>query len=145
MGHKRQRKTLSLRFEDEPDLEILARSCSVRRFLWALRVADKMSAGSLPQEEVEEFAHWFAGRIISWNLDDDDDQPIPVSADYLLDEDIDWAAKVVMGWVSGILQVFNIPLGLANLARAAQAGAPPDPVEASIPMSPATPGSASGT
>lgn len=148
MGHKRQRKTLSLKFEDEPGLEILARSCTVRKFLWALKVADKMTAGNLPEEEVEDFAAWFAERIISWNLEDDDGKPIPVSADYLLDEDIDWAAKVVMGWVSGIMRVFNIPLdlaGLTELARLGRTGAAPDPVEASIPMSPATPGSASGT
>lgn len=150
MGHKRQRKTLSLRFEDEPGLEIFARSCSVRRFLRTLQAVDKIQAGNLPQDELEEFVHWFAGRIITWNLEDDHDQPIPVSADYLLDEDIDWAAKVLMGWVSGILQVFNVPLDLAALTQLAQAqatGAPPetDPVEASIPMSPARPASATGT
>lgn len=144
MGYKRQRKTLSLTFEDEPELKILARSCTVRKFLWVLRTADQMKAGVLPQEELEEFVDWFAGRIISWNLEDDDDNPVPVSADYLLDEDIDWTAKVAMGWVSGILRTFNVPLDLAQLAQlgqvAQQAGTAADPVESSIPMSPATPG-----
>lgn len=133
MGYKRQRKTLNLRFEDEPELEILARSCTVRKFLWVLRTADKMKAGDLPQEDLDEFLGWFAGRIVSWNLVDDDDKPVPVSADYLLDEDIDWTAKVAMGWVSGVLKTFSIPLDLTRLAQLGQLaqqanGAAPDPL-----------------
>lgn len=148
MGHKRQRKILSLTFEDEPGLEIFARSCTVRKFLWMVQLVDKLSAGTLPQDVVDELVEWFAGRIVSWNIEDDEGRPVPVSADYLLDEDIDWAVKVVMGWAAGVLQVFKVPLGLSGLADLARLGqeaqaraAGTSQVdETSIPMQPATPG-----
>lgn len=138
MGHKRQRKTLSLRFEDEPGLEILARSVSVRKFLWVMEQADKMTAGQLTQQAIEELFGWFAERIISWNLVDDEDQPVPVSADYLIDEDVDWVIKVFMGWVSGITKVMRLPL---EVTAPEPDGTPEPPeMELDLPMQPAMPG-----
>lgn len=150
MGYKRKRTILELKFEGEPDLVIYARSCSVRRFLWVLKVADAMTGGSLPQGELDEFVGWFASRITGWNIEDDDGSPVPVSADYLLEEDIDWAAKVVMGWVSGVLKVFRFPTELGQLAQLAETarqggGTVPDPAMAAAgEMSRATPDSATG-
>lgn len=137
MGHKRQRKTLSLKFEDEPGLEILARSVSIRKFLWAMRAADQMQSGELTEEAMEELFGWFAERILSWNIVGDDDQPVPVSADYLIDEDVDWTMKVFMGWVTGITQVLKVPLGPA--APEGEGAGPPE-MELDLPMQPATPG-----
>jgi len=157
MGHKRQRKTLDLRFEDEPGLEILARSVSLGKFLGLMQMADRWASGSLTEAEVTEVAGWFAERIISWNIVDDDDHPVPVTAQYLIDEDIDWVIKVVACWVAGIVQVLKGPLerlgfdpsamgGLSGLMKLAeQAQVQPDgttadaEVEASIPMQPVTP------
>lgn len=141
MGYKRQRKTLRLRFEDEPELEVLAKSVSVRKFLGVARWADDMRAGKVDQAGMEEICTWLAEQIVSWNLEDDDGQPVPVSADYLLDEDFDWTIKVFMGWFGAIVGALKLPA--TEFPGEAQAS--PDPEEASIPMQPVTPDSASGT
>lgn len=132
MGYKRQRKTLSLKFEDEPGLEILARSVSVRRFLRVLADADKMTTAPTP-ENIETMFTVFAEHVISWNLEDKDDQPVPVSADVLLDDDFDWSVKLVMGWVSAITGALKLPP--LEMRPPGMNGTAPDPVEESIPMS----------
>lgn len=135
MGYKRQRKTLSLKFEDEPGLEILARSVSVRRFLRVLAQVDDMQSAPT-QESIEEVFSVFAEHVISWTLVDDDDEPVPVGVDALLDDDFDWSVKLVMAWVGAITGAMKLP----PLEMAKPEDDEADPVESSIPMSPATPG-----
>lgn len=134
MGYKRQRKTLSLKFEDEPGLEILARSVSVRRFLRVLQQVDEMQA-SPTQDSIVEVFTVFAEHVISWTLEDENDQPVPVGVDALLDDDFDWSVKLVMAWVAAITGAMKLP-PLEVKAPEAEA----DPVESSIPMSPVMPG-----
>lgn len=138
MGYKRQRKTLSLRFEDEPGLEVLARSVSLRKFLDILEGVDRLTS-SPKREDVEGLFKEFAERVISWNLEDEDDKPVPVGADAILDEDLDFGVKLLMGWVAGILKMFRLP-GVEGFPPAGDsAGNPPSSqMEESIPMTPAS-------
>jgi hypothetical protein len=137
VGYKRARKAILLRFEDEPELEVLARSVSVSKFLGVMAWADQMQAGKLDEKAVTQLCEWLAERIISWNLEDDDGRPVPVSAEYLLEEDFDWTVRLFMAWVGSISKVMQFP----SLQTAPEGVSPPgDPLEASIPMSPATPG-----
>jgi hypothetical protein len=141
MGYKR--KTLKLVFEDEPGLEVYARSVSVRKFVSVMQLADQLV--SKPDEaSIEEMVTWFADRVISWNLVDDDDQPVPFDPDTLMDEDFDLVFKILMGWVSAISGALKLP-PLELTPDTPATGPGPAEEEASIPMSPATPGSESGT
>lgn len=132
MGYRRQRKTLSLKFEDEPGLEILARSVSVRRFLRVLQDVDKMTAAPTA-ENIEAVFSVFTEHVISWNLEDDGGQPVPVGVDALLDDDFDWSVKLVMAWTGAITGALKLPP--LEMRPPGMNGTAPDPVEESIPMS----------
>lgn len=139
---KRNRKIILLRFEDDPDIEIYCRSASVGKFIEVAEWADKMQAGQLGIEGISQAMTWLAGRIISWNIEDDDGKPIPVSKEYLLDEDIDFQIRAFMGWVTGVSKSMSLP-------EPETAATGPDPAaEAAAAMStattPETPDSASG-
>jgi hypothetical protein len=150
-GYKRKRKVLDLRFDDEPELQIKAKVVSVGKFMDVMELVDAMANGRLTKERIAELAEWFSERITEWNLIDDDDQPVPITAAYLIDEDVDWTVKVFKKWVDGILKALNLPLDLGGLItmvaqQATGATAPPGAAdgtretEDSIPMQPATPG-----
>lgn len=137
MGYQRKRKVLRLRFEDEPELEVLARSASIRKFLRIMQAADEMTAGSLTEEGITELFTFFAERVISWNVEDEDGKPVDCTVDYLLDEDFDWSVRLVLAWVQAVSGALRLPpLEMANQA---------DPgIPGSIPVSPMPPDSSTG-
>lgn len=129
MGYKR--KVLHLTFEDKPDLEIYVRSVNVRRALNLMRLADKLTGGQVTdlaeaEKVTAELFGAFADRIVSWTLEDDDDQPVPVSLDALMDWDFDDAISWVLTWIQQATSV--------SVPTAAPATGTGDPIEASIPM-----------
>lgn len=129
MGWKR--KVLHLTFEDKPGLEIYVRSVNVGRALALMRMADELAGGmvtdSAQAEKVTtELFGAFASRVTSWTLEEDDDTPVPVSLDALLDWDFDDALLWVMAWLQQATSV-QVP----TAAPATGTGAP---IEASIPM-----------
>lgn len=132
MGHKR--KVLHLTFEDAPELEIYVRSVNVRRALSLMRLADQLSGGQVAdvaeaEKVTSEMFGAFADRVVSWTLVDDDDEPMPVSLDSLLDWDFDDAMTWVMTWIQQATSV--------SLPTAAPTGTG-NSLEASIPMASAT-------
>lgn len=111
-GYKNARKTYRLSFEDEDmdGLVIRARSLPMRKFL-DMATFDKsllQDGAELSREDVKVLTDLFddfASVIIEWNLIDDDDQPIPVSCDSLLDQDPGWVLRVFMAWMQAIASV----------------------------------------
>lgn len=133
MGYKR--KVLKLVFEDKPELEIYVHSVNVRRALNLMRLTDKMAGGEVTdmaeaEKVTSELFGAFADRIVSWTLEDDDDKPIPVSLDALLDWDFDDAMLWVMTWMQ---QATSVQIPTAAPANGTGTG-----LEASIPMASAT-------
>jgi hypothetical protein len=129
VGYKR--KTLHLVFEDKPDLEIYIRSVNVRRALSLMRLADKLNGGEITdvaeaEKVTSDMFGAFADRVISWTLADDDDEPLPVSLESLLDWDFDDAISWVLTWIQQATSV--------SVPTAAPASGTGSSVEASIPM-----------
>lgn len=127
-GFRRKRKVFKLTFEDYEGLEVEVKSVPVRKLLDVLQLADAMT-GKPTQEQVEELFGWFADRIVSWNYEDEDGNPLPATLDTLLDDDFDFALKMVMAWVQAVSAI-TVPS-----IEAPANGTTPDPLEASIPMS----------
>jgi hypothetical protein len=131
MGYKR--KVLHLTFEDKPGLEIYVRSVNVRRALNLMRLADKLTGGQVTdlaeaEKVTGELFGAFADRVVSWTLmeDDEDETPVPVSLDSLLDWDFDDAINWVLTWVQ---QATSVTVPTAAPANGTGTG-----LEASIPM-----------
>ena len=100
MGYKR--KVLHLTFEDKPGLEFYVRSVSVKRALRLMRLAGSMDDAKpeeQAQKDIEELFGAFAERVVSWTLEEDDDTPVPVSLDSLLEWDFDDAIQWVLTWI----------------------------------------------
>ena len=133
MGQKR--KTLHLTFEDKPELEIYVRSVNVRRALSLMRLADKLTGGEVTdmaeaEKVTNELFGAFADRVISWTLEEDDDTPVPVSLDSLLDWDFDDAIQWVLTWIQ---KATSVSVPTATPANGTGTG-----LEASIPMASAS-------
>jgi hypothetical protein len=62
--------------------------------------------------------------IVEWNLDDDDDKPVPATASGLRDQDPELVAGIVRAWVGASSRV----------APPLPAGSSPGEIEAGIPM-----------
>jgi hypothetical protein len=135
MGWKR--KTLHLTFPDKAGLEIYVRSVNVRRALRLMRLASEMTgaaSGDVSEKEAmamaEELFGAFAGRVVSWSLEEDDGTPVPVSLDGLMDWDFDDALLWVLAWLQQATSV--------AVPTAAPATGTGSPLEASIPMASAS-------
>jgi hypothetical protein len=129
MGYKR--KVLKLVFEDKPGLEIYVHSVNVRRALNLMRLTDKMAGGEVTdlaeaEKVTGELFGAFADRLVSWTLEDDDDKPIPVSLEALLEWDFDDAMLWVMTWMQ---QATSVTVPTATPANGTGSS-----LEASIPM-----------
>lgn len=140
-GYRLQRKTYSLKFEEYPGLEVTARSVSVGELLQVLQLADQVT-GSPDGGAVTRLFGWFSNRVVDWNLEDEDGEPVPPTVDGLLGVEFDMALRLVMAWVQAVSAV-RLPTVTAPTAGPPANGngtGPASQVEESIPM---TPGSGS--
>lgn len=154
MGFKRN-KTFVLVFEDEDlaGLEVKARGATVAGMLGAVELLSVFEGKSASNLGAKDMAHLdrlfrtmagcpaecldqhdelppgqdhYLNRIVSWNLEDEDDQPVPADYYGLMSQDADFAMTLVMAWMDGVLGTPG-PLG-----RNSNDGMPPEGV--SIPM-----------
>lgn len=116
-------------FEDHEGLEVYVRSVSVKRALRLMRLAGEMDDAKPEQQaekDIEELFGAFADRVVSWSLAEDDDSPVPVSLENLLDWDFDVALQMVLSWIQQATSISGPTASPANGTGS--------PLEASIPM-----------
>lgn len=95
MGYKPKFKVHDLAFGPEFDgLEVSARGVSVGEFL-------EISAGVTLDRAYELFAE----NLVSWNLEDADDTPIPAVRDEVLKLDRQLIDRIVDVWIAAIQKV----------------------------------------
>jgi len=129
MGYKAPRRVYSLEFEgDEFDgLVIKVRPPTVGEALDNLDLSwlgDKTLSDEEMTARLTDLYALFASRLVSWNLEDDDDTAIPSTLDGLLSLERDFGIRVVKAWLETAPPA---PLG-ANSPSTEQS------VELSIPM-----------
>lgn len=103
MGSRRNPTLYKLVFDettDFPDFEIVLRSLSIKKF----KELDGQD-GESHNEMVERTAHFIAGQMVSWNREDEDGNPLPPTADSLLDEEPKLVFAVVNKWTEAIAGV----------------------------------------
>jgi hypothetical protein len=126
MGYRREPRIINLRFEDtEYDgLVVRARSVSTGEFFAFQDLAEHADRRS---DSARDLIALFATVVIDWNLEDPvTGEPMPVSDQVLLDQDLDFVMDLVITWMDAVAGVTR-PLGRAST------GGRSSP-EASLPM-----------
>lgn len=121
MGFKIKRKTYLLEFED-PEFEGLmveVRSAPLGQFIDMTKMAqlaeekDETAAANATVKLFESFSN----ALVTWNLEDEDDNPVPATFEGLQTLDVDAAMYLIQSWMTAIGGV-NTPLGSASTAGA---------------------------
>lgn len=104
MGFKVERKILNLRFEEYEGMEVRARTVSFGQLMDVAEEAETLRAdGKLGK--VRGFLDLFTSRLESWNLEDEDDRPVPATSEGLLSLDTDMALAILLGWFDAMTAV----------------------------------------
>lgn len=127
MGFKAKKKLYKLIFADEDmaGLEVTMTSVPMGD-LMSLQQLDPKRAANDPAE-FRELLGIFAGAMLSWNLVDDNDQPVPITVDAFLKQDIDFIFAIIDAWSTAVAGV-SAPLdgGSTDGATALEASMPMD-------------------
>jgi hypothetical protein len=129
MGYKRAKKTFRLVFEDPSmeGLEVVATATSMANLLEIERLGTRLeSSTDMPAEDAAEFFGRFVELLRSWNLEDDDDKPVPLTVDGLLAQDSDFVLAIIDAYKDAVTGIDD------DLGKGSTSGA--SFPEVSIPM-----------
>lgn len=157
MGFREKRRTFVLAFPEDSDyagLEVRAKSISFGQLMGVLNLARMGEGGKKfgveDIQDIDEMIRIFAGRLVSWNLEDEDGDPVslepvhvetgdsigtlqretPAEARYrvLMERDMGMVLDLVLAWLDGMV---GTP---GPLDKNSHSGGPSE--EVSIPMEP---------
>lgn len=136
MGYKR--KLYVLKWPDGHELaglEVTTKGLSVKKLFELTSLAGQLSSDATDTAAkvsvADELFAGFAARLVSWNLEDDDDVPVPATLEGVTDQDFTFMVGVIMTWMDEVASV-DIPLPGAS-PDGATSETEPDGV-ASIPV-----------
>lgn len=109
MGYRRNKKRYRLVFDD-PEMagfEVVMGSLSIDEFT---KLTSSFAGVTEANPEagaggIEGLLKTFAGKIVSWNLEDDDGKPVPASLAGVKTQDMDFIMPVITAWMDAIAGV----------------------------------------
>lgn len=106
MGYKHQAKIYKFKFDDsDPDyegLEVRLKSLPMKDFL----KISKMQGTDHSEEELDEVISLLVKSIVSWNVEDANDEPLPVSEENLLEVfDLTFVLFLITRWMEQMSDV----------------------------------------
>lgn len=121
-GFKPQRKTYKLDFSgtDLDGLEVIVGSVPIGTLLELQETYEKLGSQNGTAESgkvLRELFAIFTRALKSWNLLDEDDQPVPVSLDGALSQDADLVLAVIKAWGAAM---GSVPAPLAGGSRSGE-------------------------
>lgn len=115
MGFTRARKKYRLKFEDEElaGLEVVMGSLSIGEFT---ELTSSISGGATAEtaDGVTGLLEKFAGSIESWNLEDEEGQPVPATFDGVKTQELGFIMLIVTAWMDAIAGVDPTSRAYAN-------------------------------
>ena len=112
MGYKPKRTLYRLTFED-PDLEgleVVTKRTTVDALLGFVELFEQVKDSDPEKFSPEDigmltglFAR-FVKVVVSWNIEDDDDRPVPVTVDGLQSLELDFVMQIIESWITGMVQ-----------------------------------------
>ncbi len=106
-GYRHQGKIYKLKFEDYDGLEVVARSMPIGQFLDIARLAD-LDVKSVKPADIKKLSglfEAFAKCLISWNLEDEEGDPVPATLEAVLAQETDFTLDIVMTWITTLTSV----------------------------------------
>lgn len=106
-GYKRERRTYIMEFA-EPEyegLEIKVRSIPIRNLQYLMSLDPESEDIKIRGESINQMMCAFAEALVSWNMTDENDQPIPPTLEYIESEDVDFIMTCISEWMKVISQV----------------------------------------
>lgn len=107
MGFRAKRKVIVLQFADDLEgLEVRAHSLSMAELLdLGDQIAALESGGLGALSEVRGLINQFAEHLESWNLEDEDGAPVPMTAEAVLEQDPGMVIEMVLAWAEGVVTI----------------------------------------
>lgn len=116
MGYKRKPKVYRLHFEDDDmsGLIVEVRPSSVGTMLDTADLAsmasvfDGISMKNIRPEDLEKIGELrklfdsFADSLVSWNLEDEDDNPVPATREGVYGQDVDFILEIIGAWAEAV-------------------------------------------
>lgn len=133
-GYRPEPKLYRLTFDEHPGLVVRAKSCSAAQLLRVSELAENTEQGK-ELGGVRMLFGEFAEVLVSWNLEDQDGEPVPTTLEGLLAQDFDLVIALIDGWMEAVA---GVP---APLEQPSSSGAPF--LVESLPMEPLSPSRAS--
>ncbi len=112
MGFKKESTVFKLEFEDPAysGLEVLAKSVPTGDFLDLMDAAARMDLTNKnfsPDDlkAVKILIEGFAKALVSWNLEDEDDEPVPANVQGVRDQELPFLLPIVTSWMDAVAGV----------------------------------------
>lgn len=106
-GYKRERRTYVMEFADPEyeGLEIKVRSLPIRNLQYLLSLDPDSEDPKQRAESINQMMCAFAEALVSWNMIDENDNPIPTTLEYIESEDVDFIMTCISQWMKVVSQV----------------------------------------
>jgi hypothetical protein len=103
-GYKRKRKTYRLDFSDTEwnGLEVRVKGLTTGEYLQLVQLSATSEEGD---SETEAMLKMFASHLISWNLEDDEGDPIGTSFEDIKENDFTMNMSIVRAWTDALASV----------------------------------------
>lgn len=131
MGYKREKKVYKLKFEDAQydGLEVKVKSLTMGELVGFTKLLEIKNNKADSEESLDAFDQLlenFSKSLVSWNLEDEDDTPVPTTKEGLMSQDPEFIFYVIESWLEAVA---GVP---TPLSRPSENGKPS--LVASIPM-----------
>lgn len=105
-GYKRERPLYKLVFADPEfdGLEVMTKSLPLGEFLELQKLQARAAEDP---DAAEQVIRRLADVIVSWNLEDDQDQAVPATYDGLLGQDLPFVMVIFQAWQEAVSSVPN--------------------------------------
>lgn len=112
MGYKRPVKTYKLNFTegDLAGLQAVFKELSIDQLLRLVRLASGLTGAQpidVKLERAEQLFAEMAKGLISWNLEDDGDVPVPPTYDGIAAQGLEFTTEIVTAWIEAMSSVDN--------------------------------------
>lgn len=106
-GYKRERRIYILEFTDPQyqGLEVKVRSIPIREWKHLMTLDSESDDTETRVSSIQQMMYSFSEALVSWNMEDDQGNPLPTTLEYLESEDADFVMSLIMQWMKAIAWV----------------------------------------